>query len=229
MLNRRQQFLSAALVVAGSILALSIMPARAQNTQIKGQDEEVPQIDLKATWPCVQRRIETVSVSQFWDGPSIDGVKGWYLDKDVSSLIEVLASRRVPVEEAEAQIKAFAEKQAADKRDERLVLLFAGLFDKISGQRRSVISGIEKYQKAQRERADQLEQQSTALGELEKKVGGGLVADNPELVAAQEKFNWAQRIFQERQTSIPLACELPVLIEERLYAIAQAIRAQMKS
>jgi hypothetical protein len=155
----------------------------------------------------------------------------------------------VPVDEAEAAIKAFAEKQPADKRDQDLTMLFAALFDKVSSQRRLVIAGIEKYQKSQITRSQELERQSTAIGELEKKVAadgakaqgeggapageiipdsGTISSGSPELDKAREQFNWAQRIFQERQQSMPLACELPQLIDERLYALSHAIRSLMK-
>jgi hypothetical protein len=210
--------------------ALSMAASAAGETQIEGTQEAAPPpIDMKAEWPCVQGKVESISVGQIWDGPPIEGIKGWYREKDVSDLIEVLASRRVPVEDGENAIKAFAEAQPQDKRDEKLTLLFAGLFDKFSSQRRAVMGGILKYQKSQKERALELERQSTEIGKLEAKLPPGINEDTPELAAVREKFNWAQRIFQERQSSMPLACELPVLIEERLYAFSRAIRANMKS
>ncbi|MDP1908873.1 MAG: hypothetical protein Q8K85_11280 [Hyphomicrobium sp.] len=217
---------------AGAMLtgALATAARAGGGTQIEGAQEAAPPpIDMSAEWPCVQRKIESISVGQIWDGPPIEGIKGWFREKDVTDLIEVLASRRVPVADGEAAIKAFAEAQPEDKRDEKLMLLFAGLFDKISGQRRVVMTGILKYQKSQKERARELERQSTEIGALESKRPPGIVDDTPEIAAAREKFNWAQRIFQERQSSMPLACELPVLIEERLYAFSHAIRANMKS
>jgi DNA polymerase III alpha subunit len=145
------------------------------------------------------------------------------------ALIDLLASRRVPIDQAEAEIKKFADAQPEGERDAKLALLFAGLFDKVGGQRRVVMTGIEKYQKSQVERSKELERQSSVIAEIESKRDPNATEDTPELAQAREKFNWAQRIFQERQTSIPLACELPVLIEERLFALSRAIRANMKS
>lgn len=204
------------------------IPNPAAQNDPAAQQDAVPALDMAVDWPCVQRKVEKLSVSQMWDGPSIDGVKGWFREKDVSDLIEVLASRRVPVEQGEDAIKKFADAQPADKRDEKLVLLFAGLFDKVNGQRRGVLSGIEKYQKSQKERAKELERQSSEIAKLEGEAPSNESVAN-QLDQAREQYNWAQRIFQERQQSIPLACELPVLIEERLYAFTRAIRGQMKS
>lgn len=221
--------LAALLLVLGAGTAQAGGAAGTPQTTIEGEAEAAPPpIDMTSDWPCVQRKVETLSVAQIWDGPPIDGVKGWFREPGVPDLIELLASRRVPLEEAEAAIKKFAASQPEDKRDEKLTLLFAGLFDKVNSQRRSVMSGIEKYQKSQKERAKELERQSTEIGRLHS-AGSSDESAAKQLALAEEQYNWAQRIFQERQSSIPLACELPVLIEERLYALTRAIRGEMKS
>jgi hypothetical protein len=237
MTGNASRLLAPALLGASLFAAVGAMaqdagpvPGSALQGQPQAQTEEpVPEIDMTKEWPCVQGRVETLSVTQVWDGPSIDGVKGWYKEKGISDLIELLATRRVPIEETEAAIKKFAEGLPEGERDQKLTLLFAGLFDKVSSQRRSIMSGILKFQKSQQQRALELERQSTEIAKLESKREPGIVEDTPELAQAREKFNWATRIFQERQQSVPLACELPVLVEERLFGVARAIRAQMKS
>jgi len=197
---------------------------------IEGAGEAAPPpIDMTKAWPCVQRKVEALSATAIWDGPSIEGVKGWFREPGMPDLIELLATRRIPTEEAEKALAKFAGGLPQDKKDEKLTMLFAGLFDKVASQRRGVMTGIEKYQKSQQARALELEQQSTGIAELERKLPPGTTDDTPEIAALREKFNWAQRIFQERQSSIPLACELPVLIEERLYALTRAIRGLMTS
>lgn len=224
----RKPLLLAALVVLSPAPLLA--GAAAPQTEIQGEKEAAPPpIDMASAWPCVQRKVETLSVTAIWDGPSIEGVKGWFREPGMSDLIELLSTRRVPTEEAEQAITKYAEGLPKDQRDEKLVLLFAGLFDKMASQRRSVMSGIEKYQRSQQARAKELERQSTAISEIESKQPPGITEDTPELAALREKFNWAQRIFQERQSNIPLACELPVLIEERLYALTRVIRGLMTS
>ena len=221
--------ISARLGAIALMASLPFAPALAGGPPTQAAEpEQAAPIDMNASWPCVQRKVDTLSAGTMWDGPPIDGIKGWYQDKAITALIPVLASRRVPLEKAEAEIKKFAEAQAADKRDAQLTLLFAGLFDKISSERRSILSGIEKYQKAQQERAKELENQTNELAKHN--TGMTALEDMPaDIRELNEKFQWAQRIFQERQQNIPLACELPVIVEERLYAIAQAIRGQMKS
>jgi len=221
------------LVVAAAPLAAQepgTAPTVGGETGIQGQQEAAPPpIDMTKDWPCVQRKVETLSVGAIWDGPSIEGIKGWYRDKEVVDLVDLAVQRRIPEADVEAAIEAYAKAQPEAERDAKLTTLFAAVFDKFSGQRRTVMGGIEKYQKSQKERAIELEHQSSAIVELEGKLPPGVTEDDPELAKARENFNWAQRIFQERQSSIPLACELPVLIEERLYAVSRAIRGQMKS
>jgi hypothetical protein len=222
----RVPLLLAALAIGPSAL---LAGAAAPHTDIQGEQEAAPPpIDMTSDWPCVQRKVETLSVTQIWDGPSIEGLKGWFRDSELVTLVDLVSSRRVPEADALAAIETYAKAQPEAERDAKLTMLFAAAFDKFTGQRRTVMTGIEKYQKSQKERARELERQSTELGKLEspQKLGD---EDSPELAQAREKFNWAQRIFQERQSNVPLACELPVLIEERLYAVSRAIRGQMKS
>ena len=49
-----------------------------------------------------------------------------------------------------------------------------------------------------------------------------------ELAAAVDKYDWDVRVFSERQQSLPLACEVPVLIEQRLFELGREIRSRMK-
>ena len=45
--------------------------------------------------------------------------------------------------------------------------------------------------------------------------------------ALQEKYDWNARVFKERQDNIPLACEIPVEIEQRAFALGRTIRFHM--
>ena len=41
-------------------------------------------------------------------------------------------------------------------------------------------------------------------------------------------IDWDTRIFEERRKTISYACEVPVLIEQRLFALARAIQHSME-
>jgi hypothetical protein len=179
-------------------------------------------------WPCVQKKVEAIAVSQVWDGPAIDGVTGWDELEGVTALIQDISSRAVPIDEAKKKIEAFAKAQPEDKRDERLTVLFAGVFEKASNERKIMVKGIEKYNRRQKELAKLLEEKGKALAELEAKAMSD-AAGAEELAKAQETYEWDTRIFKERNDNIPVACELPVLLDQRLFDLAREIRALMKS
>jgi hypothetical protein len=162
-----------------------------------------------------------------WDGPPVDGLTEWRDNEEVGKLISTLASRRVPMEQAAAAIDAFAAAQPKETRDEALKQLFAGLLSTVNTDRAVVMNGIERFQKRQKARAAEIERQGEAMRQLRQKAAG----DNKvraELTTAEDRYNWDVRVFTERQEALPLACEVPVLIEQRLFALAREIRQRMR-
>lgn len=177
-------------------------------------------------WPCVQRKIATLTSAQMWDGVPVDDLTQWRGDETMTKLIVVLASRRVPLEQATAAIAQFAAAQPQDKRDDALKLLFAGLLSIVNNDRAVVMSGIERFQQRQKARATEIERQGAAIRHLKEQASNGDTA-RVELAAAEEKYDWDVRVFSERQQSLPLACEVPVLIEQRLFELGREIRSRM--
>jgi hypothetical protein len=177
-------------------------------------------------WPCVQRKVAMLSSAQMWDGADVDDLTQWRDSEETTKLIALLASRRVPLEQAAAAIARFAASQPPDKRDDALKLLFAGLISTVNSDRAVVISGIERFQQRQKARAAEIERQGAALRQLRERAASDDKA-RAELAAAEERYNWDVRVFTERQQSLPLACEVPVLLEQRLFALGREIRARM--
>jgi hypothetical protein len=177
-------------------------------------------------WPCIQHKVATLTAAQMWDGPPVDGLDDWRYNEEINKLIPVLTSRRVPMEQVTAAIETFASAQPKEKRDESLKLLFAGLLATVNADRAVVMSGIERFQKRQRARASEIEWQGEAIRKLREKAKTDEKA-HAEATAAEDRYNWDVRIFSERQEAIPLACEIPVLIEQRLFDLAREIRARM--
>lgn len=177
-------------------------------------------------WPCVQRKVAKLTSAQMWDGPVVDDLTGWRDRDDIKKLIAVVANRRVPIEKAVEAVAQFADAQPPDKRDDALKLLFAGLLDFVNSDRAVVMSGIERFQQRQRARAAEIERQGAALRQLKERAAGDQNARS-ELLVAEERYQWDVRVFTERQQSLPLACEVPVLIEQRLFELAREIRSHM--
>ena len=44
---------------------------------------------------------------------------------------------------------------------------------------------------------------------------------------ALTEYDWDARVFKEREANLPLACEIPVEIEQRAFALGRAIRFHM--
>src|SRR5262249_39050128 len=94
-------------------------------------------------WPCIQRKVTTLTSVQMWDGPAVDDLAQWKDNEEMRKLVAVLVSRRVPLEQAVTSIAQFAAAQPQDKRDEALKLLFAGLLSTVNTDRATVMNGIE--------------------------------------------------------------------------------------
>jgi hypothetical protein len=200
-------------LIAASIVALGAAQAMAAGAN--GPD-----------WPCVQRRVATMTSAQMWDGPDVDDLTQWRDNDEMKKLIARLISRRVPLEQATEAIAQFAAAQQSNERDQALKLLFAGLVDTTNNDRAIVLHGIERFQQRQKARAAEIERQAGELRQLKEQAASDERA-RAELTAAEERHQWDVRVFTERQQSIPLACEVPVLIEQRLFELGRAIRIHM--
>ena len=187
-------------------------------------------------WPCVWRKTNELDAATIWDGPALDKAAAWLNDDNVRKLSAFVISRRIKLDEVEASIKKFADAQDASARDQKLTELFAGVLSRTNDERKLVMSGIERFHKRQLARAKEIEKSGVELPKsdltaipaqsqvLTEKDVGEIKPPTPE-----EKFQWEVRIFQERQQNIPIACEIPQLMDERAGAVARAIRALMKS
>ncbi len=193
-------------------------------------------------WPCVWRKVVTIDAATIWDGPALDGAKGWMNDDAVRKLSAYVISRRLKPEEVEAAIKKFADATPEASRDEKLTELFAAALSRTNDERKIVVSGIERFHKRQLARAKEIEAQGVELpatdimvvpqaggdlgpaGKIEDALSAAPAKDDPE-----ERMKWEVRVFQERQQNIPVACEIPQLMDERAGLVARAVRALMKS
>lgn len=177
-------------------------------------------------WPCVQRKQENLTAAQMWDGPAITGDEKWWKDEEVRKLVPLLVNRRLTMEELEEDIIKLAEATPEAERDARMTLLFAGVLDETNKVRRRIVEGIERFQRRQRDRAAALELKGEEIAKLHQRAEAGEKISD-EISAAETAYDWDARIFQERQANIPIACEIPVEIEQRAFALARSIRFQM--
>ncbi len=137
--------------------------------------------DAVSDWPCVQRKMHSLTTTQMWDGPPVDDVDAWRDDPDVMGILPRLVSRRVPIEEAATAVRRFADGVAPEARDGKLKLLFAAVLATINVDRSAVMSGIERFQQRQKARAAELERQGLALKALREKAAAADSAAKAEL------------------------------------------------
>lgn len=182
-------------------------------------------------WPCVWRKVVEITPAQIWDGPSLEGIENWRNDDTIRKLSEFVISRRIPAEEVEAAIKKYADGIAEADRDKKLTVLFAAALSRINDERKLIVFGIERFHKRQLARAKEIERQGLELPNQGKQLPEEpMPAGEIDKLSEEEiRYNWDVRVFQERQKNIPIACEIPQLIDERAGVVARAIRANMSS
>jgi hypothetical protein len=175
-------------------------------------------------WPCAQAKVPEISLAAVWDGPSLDEAAArWKDDPKVSALVPRLAARRTPLDEAEKAIAEFLSNSAPDK-NEAGKLLFAGLFETLNAQRSSVMNGLERVTRKQREAAEKIRDDTLALQALQD-------AATPDQTKVDELGNqlvWETRIFEDRRRVIKFVCEVPTAIDQRLFALGRVIRQEME-
>ena len=179
--------------------------------------------DAAVQWPCAQRKVPTISAGTLWSGPNLEEGKDWDQDNTVAALAQKLASRRLPLDQAEPLIADFAKDSGKDK-DKKLTELFVGTLDVINSNRAEILEGIMRYARGQERLAERMRKEADAISEKMSDVQG------PTGIAATEQnpdFAWDQRIFKERRQALTYVCETPSLLERRADEVAKRIQAQL--
>jgi hypothetical protein len=175
-------------------------------------------------WPCAQAKVPEISLAAVWAGPPLDDVANrWKDDAKVSALVPRLAARRTPLDEAEKTITEFLASSSADKADKGK-LLFAGLFDALNAQRASVMIGLERVTRKQRDAADKIRADTLALQALQ----DAAAKDQAKIDELGNQLVWETRIFEDRRRVIKFVCEVPTAIDQRLFALGRVIQQEME-
>jgi hypothetical protein len=174
-------------------------------------------------WPCAQAKVPDISLAAVWAGPPLgDASDTWKDDATISALVEKLAARRTPLDEAEKSVKELlassSDKVTAGKR------LFAGLFDTLNAQRSQIMNGLERVTRKQREAVDKIRSDSIALQELQ----GAPQPDQQKVDELSNQLLWETRILEDRKRVVKFVCEVPTAIDQRLFALARAIQQDIE-
>src|SRR6266446_7351411 len=175
-------------------------------------------------WPCNQIKVPEISVAAVWAGPPIDDVgNAWEEDATVKDLVARLAARRTPLDAAQKAISDVVTGTESE-RQKKAKLIFAGLFKTLNHERSEVMRGIERYARKQKEFSDQIRSTILQLRELQDQPD----PDQSRIDDLTNRVEWDTRIFEERRKTMNFVCEVPVLIEQRLFALARAIQQSLE-
>lgn len=166
-------------------------------------------------WPCVQRKVETLSLGVMWPAPVDDQP----LSREGKDLADQISLRRVDLETAEAEIARWISAHPGlDPAEPGRI--FRASFERLSSTRSRIMSGIVTYAQKQTQLSARIE----AAREEFATVEASETPDFDRLDTLEEQIAWDERIFQDRQRALTYVCETPVLIEKRIYALSRLLQ-----
>jgi hypothetical protein len=175
-------------------------------------------------WPCEQIKVPQLSLAAVWSGPPLDQTQDdWRQDQHVADLVQETAQRRMPIEQAQQRIQAFAA-QAGDQKQPKLLQLLAGLFSVLDDERSSVIAGLDRFGGRQKELAAALRDDNDKLRAMQTDAK----SDASDINQMTQKVTWEAQVFQDRRQSLRYACDVPGKIEQRLFALAHTIQGVLQ-
>ena len=175
-------------------------------------------------WPCAQAKVPEISLAAVWAGPPLDDAdQKWKSDPKVSAMVEKTAARRLPLEEAQKAISEFLASPGVDKMATGK-LLFAGLFEQLNAERASVMGGLERVTRKQRQAADKVRADTIALQALQ----DATPRDQDKIDELGNTLVWETRIFEDRRRVVKFVCEVPTTIDQRLFALGRTIQQDIE-
>ena len=184
-------------------------------------------------WPCDQVYNPKLNMSAIWEGPDIkDYIKDWWKDDEVIEVATKLSDPILTEKDGTKIIESFAKKYtyfgiiAKKEQEEKLVNLFAGLFQKASDKRRRQYTGIVKFVERQDVIRKTIGKSSKKLRELRK---AGVEQDDKEFQMYSEQMKWNTRVFDQRTRLTEYVCEEPVYGEQRIGYQARKILSYIKN
>ncbi len=176
-------------------------------------------------WPCQQLKVPEISIASVWNGPPIDAIDTTKpADPKQAELVAHVAARRTPIEDARKLIADYLVGTEEEKQ-QKATRLFAALYSMLNAQRDQVMNGIERFSRKQKGMAEELREKAQKMRQMQDKLGGDPAQSN-ELAS---ELLWQTRIFEDRRRSTSYICDVPVLIEKRLFDLGSAIQADLNA
>jgi hypothetical protein len=217
------------LLAAAGIASLFATAALAQSSETPGATggtEQAAPVAGTAEWPCEQPLRGEMSIGAMWQGPDpAEAEEEWHMTPAVVALVNEVAPRRVPQEEALASVRRFAAGYHGEERAEILTQVFVGVFETLSAERSQIVRGIKRFYRRQEAIAHRMEEGWKMLGEIDPNTTDPKLAE--QRAAIQQQIDWDSRVFDDRQRLLPVVCEQPRVIEQRVFALSRELQEQL--
>ncbi len=171
-------------------------------------------------WPCDQVYNPKLNLSAIWQGPSIeDSIKDWWKHDDVIEYVNILAEPTLEENDGTLIIEEFAKKYTyfgiikKPEQKEKLVFLFAGLYQKAKDRRNRQYKGIIKFVDRQESLRNAISESSKLLRKYRKEK---LDKKSKKFLDADAQLKWNTRVFDQRTRLTEYVCEEPVFNTQRL-------------
>ena len=176
-------------------------------------------------WPCQQLKVPGIAIASVWNGPPIEAIdKTRPEDPKEAELVARLAARRTPIEDARKLIADYVV-GTQEQKQEKAKSLFAGLYSTLNAQRDQVMNGIERFSRKQKAMAEEIREKTQRMRQLQDAPN----ADQTQSDELASQLSWQTRIFEDRRKSASYVCEVPVLIEKRLFDLSRAIQDRLQA
>jgi len=173
-------------------------------------------------WPCQQLKVPEISIASVWAGPPLDPADtAKPADEKEADLVARLAARRTPMDESRKLIANYVVGTSAE-RQQKAKSLFGRLYSTLNAQRDDVMNGIERFSRKEKAMADDIRAQAEKLRTMQDQA-----TDPAQTQQLASQLAWQTRVFEDRRKSTSYVCDVPVLIEKRLFDLGSAIQSAM--
>ena len=171
-------------------------------------------------WPCDQVYNPQLNLSTIWQGPSIEGaLKDWWKHDDVIEYVNTLSDPTLNEEVGKQLINEFAKKYTyagfikKAEQKEKLIFLFAGLYQKAKDRRSRQYKGIIKFVERQEDLRKAIGSSSKLIRKYRKEK---LDQKSNKYKDAASQLEWNTKVFDQRTKLTEYICEEPVFNTQRL-------------
>ena len=171
-------------------------------------------------WPCDQVYNPQLNLSTLWQGPSIESaLKDWWKHDDVIEYVNTLSDPTLNEEVGKQIINEFAKKYTyagfikKAEQKEKLIFLFAGLYQKAKDRRSRQYKGIIKFVERQEDLRKAIGSSSKLIRKYRKEK---LDQKSNKYKDAASQLEWNTKVFDQRTKLTEYICEEPVFNTQRL-------------